>query len=49
MSGLRSRMQHSLNPLHLYCRLRSLGLAAAKAQRMCSFYERLFYRPMFWA
>ncbi|MGE4194329.1 MAG: hypothetical protein AB7E51_13130 [Pseudodesulfovibrio sp.] len=44
MNGLRSRLQHRLNPLHVYCRLRSLGLAHRTASAVSLCYERALYR-----
>ncbi len=44
MFAIRARLQHRLNPLHVYCRLREMGLSGPAAQRMCGFYERFVYR-----
>ncbi|WP_394699639.1 hypothetical protein [uncultured Pseudodesulfovibrio sp.] len=44
MKGLRSRLQHALNPLHVYCRLRTLGVTHGAASRMTLCYERALYR-----
>lgn len=44
MTSLRSRLQHHLNPLHVMCRLRSMGLNPATAKGMCRAYEILLYR-----
>jgi len=44
MSTLRHRLQHLLNPLHLYCRLLEAGLAEPLARRMSRAYERALYR-----
>lgn len=46
MSSLRHRLQHLLNPLHLYCRLLEAGLAEPLARRMSRAYERALYRPL---
>jgi len=43
---LRSKLQHRLNPLHVYCRLREAGMKDKKAKRVSSLYERLIYRPV---
>lgn len=43
---LRSHVQHHLNPLHLYCRLRDWGVPRRKASQFCSCYERV-YRVFF--
>lgn len=44
MSRIRSCLQHHLNPLHIYCRLRDWGLPAGPARTMSVCYERLVYR-----
>ena len=44
MNKLRRALQHLLNPLHLYCRLRDFGVGALKAQRMCGAYAKIVYR-----
>jgi hypothetical protein len=36
--------QHYFNPLHLYCRLRSLGFPKDVARFLCRFYERVIFR-----
>lgn len=41
-----SAAQHHLNPLHVYCRLRDLGLPAPLARGISSGYERAVYRPL---
>ena len=44
MKNLRLKLQHLLNPLHIYCRLQQAGLAEAVARRLCVAYERTVYR-----
>ncbi|WP_169727903.1 hypothetical protein [Desulfovibrio inopinatus] len=44
MSRFRNRLQHVLNPLHMYCRLQGIGLKRTVAHRMCLVYERYVYR-----
>lgn len=44
MQAIRARLQHRLNPLHVYCRLRDCGLGDQTAQRLSSCWERLVYR-----
>ncbi|MDP3426899.1 MAG: hypothetical protein Q8S17_05920 [Humidesulfovibrio sp.] len=39
-----SAAQHYLNPLHVYCRLRDLGLPSPVARTISSSYERILYR-----
>ena len=41
-----SPAQHYLNPLHVYCRLRDLGLPGPVARTISSGYERILYRPV---
>jgi hypothetical protein len=36
-------IQHYLNPLHIYCRLRNIGFAKAQAGVICSIYERMIF------
>ena len=33
MIAFRARLQHRMNPLHLYCRLRDMGMSVPNAQR----------------
>lgn len=44
MVRFRLALQHLFNPLHMYCRLKDIGLGAPAAQRMCRAYERYIYR-----
>lgn len=44
MRQFKRLLQHALNPLHVYCRLRDSGLPPAQAQRVCRLYERFVYR-----
>jgi hypothetical protein len=44
MTKLRCRLQHRLNPLHVYCRLRTLGMAPASARAVSFCYEKMVYR-----
>jgi len=37
-------LQHYLNPLHIYCRLRNMGLAKGVAVFLCRVYERAIFR-----
>jgi len=37
-------LQHYLNPLHIYCRLRDIGLSKGKAVSMCRIYEHFVFR-----
>ena len=46
MTTLRHRLQHLLNPLHLYCRLLEAGFAERTALRMSRAYERALYRRL---
>lgn len=43
MNALRRSLQHLLNPLHLYCRLKEAGLSAPLARGLCRLYERTLY------
>lgn len=46
MNTLRQRLQHLLNPLHLYCRLMEAGLNESLARSMSRAYERALYRRL---
>ena len=39
-------IKHYMNPLHIYCRLRGLGLAKAPAASLCRIYERIIFRHL---
>jgi len=34
-------IQHKLNALHVFCRLRDMGISAKVAQRLIRLYERM--------
>jgi hypothetical protein len=36
-------IQHYLNPLHVYCRLRNMGVSKGTAVSCCRFYEKHFF------
>jgi hypothetical protein len=44
MDAMTERLQHYLNPLHIYCRLRDLGVAKEQATCLCRFYERFIFK-----
>lgn len=46
MHSLRRHLQHLLNPLHLYCRLKEAGLAEPLARRLSQAWERTLYRRL---
>ncbi len=39
---LRNYLQHRLNPVHIYCRLRDFGFGISKARRVTTVYARLY-------
>ena len=41
---IRARLHHLLNPLHVYCRLRSLGVGRELALRLAELWEKVFFR-----
>jgi len=43
MDAIRNAIQHHCNPLHVYCRLRGLGLGYTAAHWLCRIYERVFF------
>jgi hypothetical protein len=44
---MRPSLQHYLNPLHIFCRLRGIGLPKILAIFLCRTYERVFFNPFF--
>jgi len=44
MKPFKRFLQHYFNPLHVYCRMREVGLAVPLSMAMCSVYERFLYR-----
>jgi len=44
MRRFKSYIQHQLNPLHVYCRLRDMGVDIPTAMRVTTLYERFLYR-----
>ncbi|MBT8762757.1 hypothetical protein KFV02_02275 [Desulfohalobiaceae bacterium Ax17] len=44
MNKIRKFFQHNFNPLHIYCRLRDVGLEPALALRVSLAYERYIYK-----
>jgi hypothetical protein len=47
MENLRNIFQHLFNPLHMYCRMRDMGMQHMTAVKMCAYYERFFYRLVY--
>jgi hypothetical protein len=37
-------IKHYINPLHVYCRLRDIGLEKHKAIGLCRLYEKSIFR-----
>jgi len=37
-------IKHYMNPLHIYCRLRDIGIAKGTAMFLCRIYERSIFR-----
>ena len=46
MKAMRKNFQHYSNPLHVYCRLRDLGISKALAVFLCRFYERAVFNHL---
>ena len=44
MRTFRDFFQHVFNPLHMFCRLRRVGVTPAAARNLCRIYERGIYR-----
>lgn len=38
---MKTKIQHYLNSLHVYCRLRDVGISKSRALALVSIYERL--------
>lgn len=39
---MKEKMRHYFNPLHVYCRLVSIGFCRKKAQSVCAVYEKFY-------
>jgi hypothetical protein len=39
-------LKHYLNPLHVYCRLRDMGIGKGVASVLCRCYEKMIFRPI---
>ena len=39
------QIRHMLNPLHIYCRLTTLGMSNRLARGLCKTYECCLYKP----
>ena len=37
-------IKHYMNPLHIYCRLRDIGITKGTAMFLCRIYERSIFR-----
>jgi hypothetical protein len=44
MRRMRDALHHMLNPLHMYCRLKGIGVGHDAAHKMCRAYERYIFR-----
>jgi hypothetical protein len=44
ISAIIAILQHYLNPLHVYCRLRDLGLGKAPAAFFCRVYDQVLFK-----
>jgi hypothetical protein len=44
MRQIRNFMQHFFNPLHVYCRLKDMGVKTPTAHKMSKAYERYLWR-----
>lgn len=43
---MEAAIKHYMNPLHIYCRLRDIGIAKDTAIFLCRIYERSIFRPL---
>ena len=39
-----AEIKHYMNPLHVYCRLRDIGVSRSAAMFVCRFYERVIFK-----
>ena len=39
-----AEIKHYMNPLHIYCRLRDIGISKNTAIFLCRVYERMIFR-----
>ncbi len=44
---MNAALKHYMNPLHVYCRLRDLGMSKSLATFFCGFYERNIFNKLF--
>lgn len=44
METIMSEIKHYLNPLHVYCRLRDIGVSKCRAQFVCRLYEKVLFK-----
>lgn len=44
MGTLGSELKHYINPLHIYCRLRDIGLSKCGAGAFCRIYEKVLFK-----
>lgn len=47
MRRIRNAVHHLFNPLHVYCRLKDIGLSKPVAHRVSRVYERYVFRLFF--
>ena len=45
--AMTTALKHYLNPLHVYCRLRDIGIAKKTAISLCRLYERTIFNLLF--
>lgn len=43
--GLKEFMEHTFNPLHIYCRMIDCGLSPLRARKIARAYELCFFKP----
>jgi hypothetical protein len=41
---MEAAIKHYMNPLHIYCRLRDIGIGKGTAMFLCRIYERNLFR-----
>ncbi len=41
-----AEIKHYMNPLHIYCRLRDMGISKQAASFLCRVYESKIFKPL---
>jgi len=44
---MKTKLKHILNPVHMYCRLREMGIRKKVSKTIASFYEIKLHKKLF--